>query len=229
MKIKELSKGEIAQIIEFVRSKYVRYQDVQFELVDHLATNVEEQLAADANLTFESALKLAYAEFPKTGFSKFVQFKTIALKKYWRARFFSFLKGYFKLPKILLLLAMFSVSYLFLISFPSYVKNFGSTLIVVIYIGHFIGLRSYQKAMKVKALLLVEESYYGMVQWFLFIPMSLFISVFFNGMNSHWDILILSIVFPLIMVTFYGMLSVFPEQLRQEMEAKYKHLVPHHP
>ena len=59
-----LSKSQIDHLFEFTRKKYVRYDDVRFEIVDHLASDIENQMSEDSELSFESALKRTYSKFP---------------------------------------------------------------------------------------------------------------------------------------------------------------------
>ena len=58
---KQLSKEQIDDIFNFVKSKYVRYIDLQYELVDHLASAVEEEMEQDQELNFSSALSKVYS------------------------------------------------------------------------------------------------------------------------------------------------------------------------
>jgi len=101
-----LSQENIDQLFSFVRSKYVRYYDVQLELVDHLASAIEKEMNEHPELTFKAALNKAYNKWPITGFNKFVEEKRKGLKKYWRKRFWTYLKKYFQLPKIILTITL---------------------------------------------------------------------------------------------------------------------------
>ena len=47
-----LSKEHIDQLFEFVKSKYVRYYDVQLDLVDHISDAIEDKMSKDNELTF---------------------------------------------------------------------------------------------------------------------------------------------------------------------------------
>ncbi|MFZ1455121.1 MAG: hypothetical protein WAT46_03705 [Saprospiraceae bacterium] len=41
---KQLTMEQIETLFSFVKSKYVRYIDVQYELVDHLASAIEDEM-----------------------------------------------------------------------------------------------------------------------------------------------------------------------------------------
>ncbi len=104
-----LSEGQIEHLFEFTRKKWVKFEDVRYEIVDHLASGIEEYMAADAELSFEAALKKVYAKFPITGFVHFVAEKNEALRKYWRRKFLTLVLSYFKLPKVILTVAIFLI------------------------------------------------------------------------------------------------------------------------
>lgn len=106
----QLSTDQIDHLFDFVRSKYVHYIDVQHELVDHLATAIEEEMAA-TGVSFEAGLAAVYSRFPVTGFASFVEEKEKAMRRYWRLRQFAYLKTYFTLPKVVMTMAIFLFSW----------------------------------------------------------------------------------------------------------------------
>ena len=99
---RELTADQINELFDFVKSKYVRYIDVQYELVDHLATAIEEEMKINAALNFQTALDKVYSRFPITGFDKFVTAKEKAIKKYWLRKVWHIMTQYFTFPKIVL-------------------------------------------------------------------------------------------------------------------------------
>lgn len=64
-----LSATQISEIKNFISRKGIKYQDVQMEVIDHVATAVEEKMNADGTLSFESALNQTHASFGIFGFS----------------------------------------------------------------------------------------------------------------------------------------------------------------
>jgi hypothetical protein len=78
-----LSKEEVNKLFKFVESKYVQYLDVQYEIVDHLASAIEEKQSKNSELSFEKALNKLYSEFPITGFAAFVSTKQSAMSVFW--------------------------------------------------------------------------------------------------------------------------------------------------
>lgn len=88
-----LSKEQIEQLFLFTEKKYVKWYDLQVELVDHLANKIEEEMEQNKTLSFDEALKKVYATFGITGFSRIVTEKSEQVNKYnhrlWKEAFLS--------------------------------------------------------------------------------------------------------------------------------------------
>ncbi|SOE21093.1 hypothetical protein SAMN06298216_1565 [Spirosomataceae bacterium TFI 002] len=101
----KLNKEHIKIIQQFVKSKYVDYYDVQLELVDHIASKIENTLEEDADiLKFHDTLSDVHRSFGLFGFSEFVEEKQ---KKEYRKGMKLFLKelrSFFQVPQIILTL-----------------------------------------------------------------------------------------------------------------------------
>lgn len=100
----KLTEKHIGKIRDFIKSKYVDFYDVQEELVDHLASAVEQKLASDPSLSFQKALTDAYQGFGIFGFSEFVEEKQEQAFRKGRKLFFKELITFFKLPQLFLTL-----------------------------------------------------------------------------------------------------------------------------
>jgi hypothetical protein len=57
---KQLSTEEVQHLFRFTEKKLVRWYDLQIELVDHLASRIEEEQQIDPDLGFEAALEKVY-------------------------------------------------------------------------------------------------------------------------------------------------------------------------
>lgn len=128
---------QIQQLYKFTRQHYVEYYDVQTELVDHLANNIEQIWQEQPNLSFEKTRDISFKKFGVFGFMDVVESRTNSLnKKYWKLVFGIF-KNYFKLPQLLTTLALFSVIYMSFIVVPNhkwiYIIIGGGVLVVLIF------------------------------------------------------------------------------------------------
>ncbi|MBU1821070.1 MAG: hypothetical protein KKG00_06120 [Bacteroidetes bacterium] len=107
-----LTDEQIDALLAFVKSKYVDYYDVQLELVDHLASEVEQRMAANPAVSFDTALQQVYAGFGIFGFSDLVGEKTKAITRRNHRLWWQSFVEFFQLPKIVisLLVALLLVS-----------------------------------------------------------------------------------------------------------------------
>ncbi len=64
----ELTEQQIQALYKFTRQHYVEHYDVQTELVDHLANDIENILEEHPNLTFEEARTRSFKKFGVFGF-----------------------------------------------------------------------------------------------------------------------------------------------------------------
>ncbi|HEX8462545.1 MAG TPA: hypothetical protein VF623_13990, partial [Segetibacter sp.] len=106
-----LSKEQIAQLFLFTEKKLVRYYDLQVELVDHLATRIEEEMQADPTLGFDLALQRVYAAFGIFGFAHVVQEKQAALQKRSFHMWIHQLISFVTFPKVIFTLLLFFAAY----------------------------------------------------------------------------------------------------------------------
>ena len=100
----KLSKEHIDQLYKFTRAHFVEWYDLQTELVDHLANDIESIWEKEPKLTFDQAKNKAFKKFGIFGFSDVITDKSKAVnKRYWKV-FWNIFKDYIKPPKILLVL-----------------------------------------------------------------------------------------------------------------------------
>lgn len=67
-----LTKEQIESLFTFCEKHFVKYYEVQLELVDHLANAIELKMADDPNLSFEEALEEVHQSFGVMGFAPLV-------------------------------------------------------------------------------------------------------------------------------------------------------------
>ncbi len=104
-----LTDEQIDILFAFVKSKYVDFYDVQVELVDHLASEVEQRMGETPEITFESALQQVYSGFGIFGFLDVVEKKALSVERRNRKLWWEKTKELFRLPLIVgsLILALF--------------------------------------------------------------------------------------------------------------------------
>ncbi len=104
----KLTAAQIQQLYTFTRQHYVEYFDVQTELVDHLANDIEQIWTEKPMLSFDEAKMISFKKFGVFGFMEVVGESAKALnKKYWKLVFGIF-NNYFKLPQLLSVILIFA-------------------------------------------------------------------------------------------------------------------------
>ena len=99
---RKITPEETTQLFAFCHKHQVHQYDLQIELVDHLASAIEEQWKTDSELDFYKALKNTFGKFGITGFNKIKQQKERELRrKYNRLLWKNFIEFY-RWPKVVM-------------------------------------------------------------------------------------------------------------------------------
>ena len=77
----KLTPEQIQQLYKFTREHFVEHYDVQTELVDHLANDIEQIWETQPNLSFEDARTISFKKFGVFGFMDVVGERAKALNK----------------------------------------------------------------------------------------------------------------------------------------------------
>jgi hypothetical protein len=220
----KLTEAQIEELYAFTQKKYVEHYDVQTELVDHLASSIEEKMSESNSINFENALQQVYAQFGIFGFSELIEKKgieaTIKGRKLFRKSFFDF----FKLPKILLFVMILMVSYkVFEISDNDFISYCFYTIIVFFNIKYIT--KSIRAKRSVKVPLLQLENIYVMSPSFvssLFLIFCIFFNLSITDLSNYYHALI-PLIFSLIIISYLAEIDVldklFNEQKRLYPEA----------
>lgn len=233
--IKSLTPDQIQAIFDFTSKKYIKYYDVQLELVDHIANKIEELQVGDPKLSFDQALQQVYKSFGIFGFTKVQENKMHQLQKEWSSRMLSYYYRYFKLPKLLLTLLLslgFFMYYHILSIFQLDHLVFSLTLLCIPAIFALIGLQKVKKRrIRSERKYLVIQSFYSALSSTSVIGSFLFpcyLQVFdFSAAQSIYSLNILifiSLFTALVSINLYAAVYVFPYWLDEEINTKYAHL-----
>lgn len=132
----KLSEEQIQQLFKFTRQHYVEYYDIQLELVDHLANDIEQIWKENPTLSFEQARDTSFKKFGIFGFLDVVQQRSSSLEwKYWKMVWNIFIE-FFKIPQIVVTLSIFMGLFLIFKYFPSGLSYY-ALLIIGIILGYF--------------------------------------------------------------------------------------------
>ncbi len=109
---KQLSEEQIADLFLFCKLHDAKYYDVQIELVDHLATGIENSWRQNEALSFNDALNAQFTQFGIYGFSKIRDQKGKALKRKHQKTLWKHIFSFFTIPKVVLTLILTSILFL---------------------------------------------------------------------------------------------------------------------
>jgi len=103
----KLTENHIQELYKYTRQHFVYHYDVQTELVDHLANDIEQTWEGNPKLSFEQARDSSFKKFGVFGFMEVLEQKQNALgKRYWKT-IFRFAKDWFQLPKIIVTIGIY--------------------------------------------------------------------------------------------------------------------------
>lgn len=159
-----LSQEQIDSLYKFCQQHYVREYDVQTELVDHLATAIEEKMVANKHTSFEKALEEVYSSFGVMGFAPVVssrmdQLHRTQVKMKWQL-FKQLLTPPMLFATLLLPVCIITLSQLI----PHFLKGWGTYILLGI--GMFLQIFTWYRVYKLskkqrKKLLLTHNVFTG--------------------------------------------------------------------
>jgi len=220
---KTVNTEQIEQLYTFTQQHFVEYYDLQTELVDHLANAIETLWEVKPRLTFEEVLQTEFKKFGIYGFSDVVAERKKALGKRYMKLITRYFKEFFKLPRIILTIALFAMTYkAFLFQPMLYVP-----LILMLQGFSFYKVSRQKKKYKLKTeatgkrWLLEELIYKGAtILGFSGITMQYVQFTFHDNLSSVF-IAFMTIIFVLSLIHSYVVLYVIPAKATEHLSAAY--------
>jgi hypothetical protein len=111
---KELSKEQINRLYRYVNDNGVEYFDVQVELVDHIASKIEEQLDLYPETPTDEVFEQTLKRFKQRGFKQVVKEKEKQVARQYRRYWREGLKEFFTWPKVFFTAVLMGVLFAFL-------------------------------------------------------------------------------------------------------------------
>jgi len=220
---KTLSDSEIKGLYFYTKVQNIPYEDVQHEIVDHLATAVESQ--SNPNDSFRKRLKNYSDTLPKQFFSDFEKQHRRSLTKLWWSRFW---KGFtFKT----IIISILSSSFLYVLlkkTFPFFNDFFSDNLFLI----SFLAFQCFVQYLSLKRLRKIDYSkqlitfHYASMVTIIFCAVSPFLLLLINFQMKHYPMYNLSgiLLISFLLASTYILSFVLPKQLYSDIENKYKHL-----
>lgn len=226
----KLSKEQIQQLYKFTRQHYVEHYDMQTELVDHLANDIEQIWQEKPNLSFDDARAISFKKFGVFGFMDVYGARQGALQKKYMKILWQHAKAWFQLPKIVATIAFF---YFFYTGLIEYGDTFALSVIgVVVVFGlvkHILLLRKVKKRQKLscKKWLLEDIIFKGLFLGGGMIGINMFniINSFSPEVYNMFWAVFYATIFTIMIVYVYISVEVLPkkaEELLIETYPEYK-------
>jgi len=216
----KLTETHIQELYTFTRKHYVYHYDVQTELVDHLANDIEEIWVTQQHLSFQEARDKSFKKFGIFGFMDVIDAKQKQMnKRYWKI-IIRFVKEWFSVPKVLTTSIVFLLFFIILKTPYSDYIFLGILFILGVFdlIKQLISRKKQKKKeQKTEKIFLLEamiggarNSFTGLIFLNLFNFMNL-TKISFSSLETY-GIFIIAIVATLLCILFYVVNYVIPER-----------------
>lgn len=222
----QLDTKQIQYLLDYTKNHNILYKDVQLELVDHLASGVEDIMSEEKDITFNKALYKFTGTLPRDFYYRFIEEKSKALNGFWKSKMSKYLLGFLTIPKCII------TCLIFLLYFKSHFL-FPPLTIYLIY-GVTVLIMSVIHIMKVKVKYNLKDQYLiiktysdgiNLLAILLFsIPFNIGIQVFIQNSQSMLGVIFLSFAITSGIIFTYASNFVFPSMLKDDIDKKYAHL-----
>ena len=225
----KLTETHIQELYTFTRKHFVYHFDVQTELVDHLANDIENIWEEHPKLSFQDAQDKSFKKFGIFGFMDVIEAKQKQMSKRYRKILWRFFKEWFTIPKIVVTISIFFAFFMLLqIQFSEYI--FLATLLILI----ILEMRIVYKVRKLHKEKVVKKDKIFLLESLIgdtkngntgFTFMNLFNIIHltnfnFSALHMYW-VLVISIVLTLLCILFYVSNYVIPQRAEELLEETY--------
>ena len=224
----ELTKEQIQGLYKFTREHFVEHYDVQTELVDHLANDIEQIWKEKPQLTFREARDTSFKKFGVFGFMDVVEKRQTALGKKYNKLIWKHFKAFFTIPKIFLTITLvFGLFWLFKLVF--FYEIFTVAIIVIFFLTIvaliFERKKFKKRTKKTGKKWMFEEiiSGYGSFSAILMLPIHVF-----NGFSNRIDTLPndyvlfgISLILVALFLSSYIVIVIIPSKAEDYLKETY--------
>ncbi len=222
----QLTDQHIEDLYAFTKAHYVEWHDLQTELVDHLANDIELICEENPELSFNQARDTSFKKFGIFGFSDLIEKKQNALaKKYWKLVWEIF-KGFFKIPKILMTFVFILGTYTVFHIVPF------KDIIIYTFLAFFIGIplififKNYREMSRRQKITdkkwMFEQTTASLGGFFVLINLPIQLLSFIDKIEwTNTSQMIFSITAVLSGLFIYILVQIVPFQMKEMMSRQY--------
>ena len=225
----ELTQTNIQELYTFTRKHFVEHYDVQTELVDHLANDIENIWEEHPKLSFQDAQDKSFKKFGIFGFMDVIEAKQKQMSKRYRKILWRFFKEWFTMPKLVVTLSLIFMIFFFLkLPYSKYIL-LGALFFLAIFdfTNRYVSRKNQQEKVHKKEKVFLLESMIGetrnsftgvaCLNVFNFINLS---GVPFNTLENYW-LLLLSFSATLLILLFYVTAYLIPQKAEELLIETY--------
>ena len=222
----KLTAPHIEELYKFTRKHFVEHYDVQSELVDHLANDIEEIWEVKPQLSFQEARDMSFKKFGIFGFMDVISAKQKQLSKKYTKILWRFMKQWFTIPKIFLTLLIFTVFYT-LLDLKVNENIFLSLMLclasVDVFFAHKLVKKTKKRFKEKERKYMLEEMIFRTGAFNSIIIFSNFfqLSHFMDNILSVWAKCLLAGLITLAIIFSYITLIVIPQKAEELLEETY--------
>lgn len=220
---RKITLQEIEQLHRFVRRHYVEFYDVELELVDHLANDIEAQWQEDTQLSFDLALDQAFKKFGIFGFTDVIEQKTNELNKVYYKESFRLLRTFFTIPKIVISIALSLIIYVILRfvgkELSINVKEIARGAVFLFFMYQFIRLQLRRAKQNKKSQLkwLLQTVVFNLEIWPYYLMFMFFFQIFMFEGTSNFSLISQTMVITLTILYVYVLKAVIIPQVKEDL------------
>ncbi len=212
----QLTENQIISIKNFLKSKGVKWDDLQMELIDHFANILEKKSLQNPQLDLQKESMLIYQNFGDKGFKNLIKEKQKALNiKNWK-QILRYFKIFFSFPKILITVSVFILLYYIYQTASDKILffNFLNTILLVVSFTSLVtGISIIQYNNKETLLLNSIKNLFLAVNSFGIIFNS--INIFSKNINNYSFDLFRIIIFEIFIIFSIATFSVYKKAKKQ--------------
>ncbi|WP_319229645.1 hypothetical protein [Draconibacterium orientale] len=221
---RQITNEETDQLFQFCRRHYVYHYDVQVELVDHLASAIEEQWEENPELSFDEGLKNSFKKFGIHGFSKIKSQKVKELRRKYNRLLWHYFLEFYRWPKVITtFVCTLGLFLLFQVIEKSIwiIGSFMLLLFIGVILYHFLIFKKAKiEAIPGKSFLLVDQysrvtQTYSVIAQLPNISFQTFNILGLKSIENIWILLGLSFFMVALTVLLYGQLFYLPKKIKE--------------
>ena len=224
-----LTENQIEALYKFTRQHYVYHYDVQTELVDHLANDIEEIWQEYPKLSFEQARDKSFKKFGIFGFMDVIEAKQKQMnKRYWKI-ILRFVKEWFSFPKIASTVSFFLL--LFLLLKIKYSEFLIVGVLIILSLIDFTGQLKRRKREKrirkekekiflLEAMIGQTKEGFSSIALVNIVNFINLMKISFSSLENHW-LLLISFCVTLLSILFYVSNYVIPQKAQELLQETY--------